>query len=36
MGTISTAWINMVKEGLSEWIKIPVIIARGTEPGIFV
>jgi predicted deacylase len=32
-GTISTAWINMVKEGLSEWIRIPVIIAKGTEPG---
>lgn len=28
MGTISTAWINMVKEGFSEWIRIPVIIAR--------
>lgn len=33
-GTISTAWINMVKEGLSEWIRIPVIIARGTESGV--
>ncbi|KAI8922609.1 hypothetical protein BC831DRAFT_475199 [Entophlyctis helioformis] len=32
-GKISTAWINMVKQGLSEWIRVPVIIARGTEPG---
>ena len=30
---ISTAWINMVKQGLSEWIRIPVIVARGKEPG---
>ena len=33
VGAISTAWINMVKQGLSEWIRIPVIIARGKEPG---
>ncbi|KAI8904441.1 hypothetical protein EDD86DRAFT_213477 [Gorgonomyces haynaldii] len=33
MGTISTAWINMVKQGLSEWMRVPVIIARGVEPG---
>ncbi|KAI8896172.1 hypothetical protein BC833DRAFT_598658 [Globomyces pollinis-pini] len=32
-GQISTAWINMVKQGLSEWIKVPVIIARGVQPG---
>ncbi|KAJ3268176.1 hypothetical protein HDV01_003359 [Terramyces sp. JEL0728] len=32
-GTISTAWINMVKQGLSEWIRIPVIVARGTQAG---
>ena len=32
-GTISTAWINMVKQGLSEWIRVPVIVARGVEPG---
>ncbi|KAJ3257573.1 hypothetical protein HK103_004482 [Boothiomyces macroporosus] len=32
-GTISTAWINMVKQGLSEWIRVPVIVARGTESG---
>jgi hypothetical protein len=33
MGKISTVWINMVKQGLSEWIKIPVIVARGVQPG---
>jgi len=33
IGKISTAWINMVKQGLSEWIKVPVIIARGFEEG---
>lgn len=33
IGVISTAWINMVKQGLSEWIRVPVIVARGTEPG---
>ena len=33
VGTISTAWINMVKQGLSEWIRVPVIVARGVEPG---
>lgn len=32
-GTISTAWINMMKQGLSEWIRVPVIVARGMEPG---
>ncbi|KAH6566903.1 hypothetical protein BASA62_006429 [Batrachochytrium salamandrivorans] len=32
-GKISTVWINMVKQGLSEWIRVPVIIARGMEPG---
>ncbi len=32
-GKISTAWINMVKQGLSEWIRVPVIIARGIEDG---
>ena len=33
VGQVSTAWINMVKQGLSEWIRIPVIVARGKEPG---
>nr|KAJ3423084.1 hypothetical protein HK105_003317 [Polyrhizophydium stewartii] len=32
-GMISTAWINMVKQGLSEWLRVPVIVARGVEPG---
>ncbi|KAI8803150.1 hypothetical protein BJ742DRAFT_761789 [Cladochytrium replicatum] len=32
-GKISTLWINMVKQGLSEWLRIPVIVARGTEDG---
>jgi hypothetical protein len=33
MGTISTCWINMVKDGLSEWMRIPVIVAKGVAPG---
>ncbi|KAJ3096292.1 hypothetical protein HDU97_006050 [Phlyctochytrium planicorne] len=33
VGKISTAWINMLKQGLSEWIRIPVIIARGVKEG---
>ncbi|KAJ3190625.1 hypothetical protein HK101_008528 [Irineochytrium annulatum] len=32
-GKISTAWINMVKQGLSEWLRIPVIVARGVKAG---
>ena len=32
-GTISTVWINMMKQGLSEWLRIPVIVARGTGDG---
>lgn len=31
--TISTAWIKMVKQGLSEWLRMPVIVCRGTEDG---
>ncbi|CAO3638018.1 unnamed protein product [Cunninghamella blakesleeana] len=31
--TVSTAWIKMVEQGLSEWIRLPVIICRGTEDG---
>ncbi|RCI00402.1 hypothetical protein CU098_011121, partial [Rhizopus stolonifer] len=31
--TISTAWIKMVKQGLSEWLRLPVIVCRGTEDG---
>ncbi|CEP07693.1 hypothetical protein [Parasitella parasitica] len=30
---ISTAWIKMVKQGLSEWLRLPVIVCRGTEEG---
>ncbi|KAJ3098396.1 hypothetical protein HDU97_004024 [Phlyctochytrium planicorne] len=33
VGKISTAWINMLKQGLSEWLRIPVIIARGVKEG---
>lgn len=32
-GTISTAWIKMMKQGLSEWLRLPVIVARGIEDG---
>ncbi|KAI9144553.1 hypothetical protein BKA69DRAFT_1055684 [Paraphysoderma sedebokerense] len=32
-GKISTCWINMVKTGLSDWIRIPCIVARGVEDG---
>lgn len=31
--TISTAWIKMMTQGLSEWIKLPIIVCRGTEDG---
>jgi hypothetical protein len=31
--SISTAWIKMMTHGLSEWIKLPVIVCRGTEDG---
>ncbi|KAI8618552.1 hypothetical protein BC830DRAFT_1108289 [Chytriomyces sp. MP71] len=33
MGKISTVWINMVKQGLCEWVRVPVIVARGVNPG---
>lgn len=33
IGTISTAWIKMVRQGLSEWLRLPVIVCRGTEEG---
>ncbi|KAG2223013.1 hypothetical protein INT45_012312 [Circinella minor] len=33
VNTISTAWIKMVKQGLSEWVRLPVIICRGSEEG---
>ncbi|KAI8391234.1 uncharacterized protein BYT42DRAFT_556125 [Radiomyces spectabilis] len=31
--SISTAWIKMIKQGLSEWVRLPVIVCRGTEEG---
>ncbi|KAG0166680.1 hypothetical protein DFQ30_006898 [Apophysomyces sp. BC1015] len=31
--SISTAWIKMVKHGLSEWVRLPVIVCRGSEDG---
>ncbi|KAI7906009.1 uncharacterized protein BX663DRAFT_498495 [Cokeromyces recurvatus] len=31
--TMSTVWIKMVKQGLSEWIRLPVIVCRGSEDG---
>ncbi|KAI9258970.1 hypothetical protein BDA99DRAFT_538888 [Phascolomyces articulosus] len=33
INTISTAWIKMVKQGLSEWVRLPAIICRGSEDG---
>ncbi|KAI9498660.1 hypothetical protein BDB00DRAFT_798987 [Zychaea mexicana] len=33
VNTISTAWIKMVKQGLSEWIRLPAIVCRGAEEG---
>ncbi|RKO89656.1 HutD-domain-containing protein [Blyttiomyces helicus] len=33
IGKISTVWMNMVKQGLSEWIRVPVIVARGMQEG---
>ncbi|ORY96739.1 hypothetical protein BCR43DRAFT_439824 [Syncephalastrum racemosum] len=31
--TISTAWIKMMKQGMSEWIRLPAIVCRGTADG---
>ncbi|KAI8086494.1 uncharacterized protein BX664DRAFT_335943 [Halteromyces radiatus] len=31
--TVSTAWIKMIEQGLSEWIRLPVIICRGSDDG---
>jgi hypothetical protein len=33
MGKITTVYINMVKQGLNEWLRVPVIIARGEKDG---
>ncbi|ORE19042.1 hypothetical protein BCV71DRAFT_178436 [Rhizopus microsporus] len=32
--TISTAWIKIMTQGLSEWVKLPVIVCRGKEDGV--
>jgi len=32
-GRVQTAWINLVQDGFGEWMKIPVIIARGVHDG---
>ncbi|KAF7728517.1 hypothetical protein EC973_005921 [Apophysomyces ossiformis] len=32
--TISTAWIKMMSQGLNEWIRLPVIVCRGSEDGV--
>ncbi|KAI8083211.1 uncharacterized protein B0P05DRAFT_467894 [Gilbertella persicaria] len=34
LNTISTAWIKMMTQGLSEWLKLPVIVCRGKEDGV--
>lgn len=33
LNTISTAWIKMMTQGLSEWLKLPIVVCRGTEDG---
>ncbi|CEP19722.1 hypothetical protein [Parasitella parasitica] len=33
LNTISTAWIKIMTQGLSEWLKLPIIVCRGTEDG---
>ncbi|KAI8049337.1 hypothetical protein BDF21DRAFT_433175 [Thamnidium elegans] len=33
LNAISTAWIKIMTQGLSEWIKLPIIVCRGTEDG---
>lgn len=30
-GEVRTAWINMVRSPLGEWIRVPVLVARGVE-----
>jgi predicted deacylase/environmental stress-induced protein Ves len=32
-GEVRTAWINMVRSPLGEWIRVPVLVARGLEDG---
>lgn len=31
--TRNTVWIKMVTQGLNEWVRIPVIVLRGSEDG---
>lgn len=30
-GKIHTGWINILQNGLGEWVKIPFILARGAS-----
>ncbi|KAI9269413.1 hypothetical protein BY458DRAFT_533758 [Sporodiniella umbellata] len=34
LGTIRTAWIKIMTQGLGEWVKLPVIVCRGKEDGV--
>ncbi|KAI8386965.1 hypothetical protein BD560DRAFT_321264 [Blakeslea trispora] len=34
LSAISTAWIKMMTQGLSEWLKLPVIVCRGSQDGV--
>lgn len=34
LGTVSTAWIQMMKQGLSDWIRVPCIVARGAGASV--
>jgi hypothetical protein len=31
--SIHSVWIKMVQQGLGEWLRLPVIVCRGTEDG---
>ncbi|RCI07208.1 hypothetical protein CU098_013649 [Rhizopus stolonifer] len=33
LGTVRTAWIRIMTQGLGEWVKLPVIVCRGKEDG---
>jgi hypothetical protein len=30
-GRISTCWLNILNDGFGEWVRIPLIVARGVE-----
>ncbi|KAL6064876.1 Succinylglutamate desuccinylase/aspartoacylase [Balamuthia mandrillaris] len=32
-GEVRSAWINMFRSGLSDWVRVPVLVARGREEG---